>query len=232
MKTIGLIGGTTWASTAEYYRIINQETNRRLGGPASAKILLHSVNFAEYQPPPDAAGWSGIGERLSGIALRLEHAGADCLLLCANTMHLVAGQVSAQLRIPLIHIAEVTAAAIQKAGVSKAGLLGTRFTMEQPFYREKLRERGIETIIAPPEERAFIHDSIYTEMARGIFSAKTKERYLGIIGGLAAQGARGVILGCTEIPILVKPVECPVPAFDTSAIHATAAVDFALEGDK
>jgi len=228
MKTIGLIGGTTWASTAEYYRIINLETNRRLGGVASAKILLYSVNFAEYQPPPDAAGWKEVGDRLSDIAVRLERAGADCILLCANTMHLVADQVSAPLRIPLIHIAEVTAAAIERAGVSKTGLLGTRFTMEQPFFRDKLLERGIQSIIPPPEERTFVHDSIYKELARGVFSTETKERYLDIIDGLASHGAGGIILGCTEIPILVKPGECPVPAFDTTAIHAAAAVDFAL----
>jgi aspartate racemase len=227
MKTIGLIGGTSWVSTLEYYRFINQFTNERLGGTNSARLLLYSVNHAEFMPTV-ATDWDETAVRFSAIAQNLEKAGADCLLLCANTLHIMAEPVAHSLRIPLIHIATETSAVIKKQKLKKVGLLGTRFTMEKPFFKDKLLEDGIDTIIPDPEDRDFIHTSILTELGKGIFTAQTKERYITIINKLSSLGAEGVILGCTEIPILIKQEDSQVPVFDTTAIHSKAAVEFAL----
>jgi aspartate racemase len=227
MKTIGLIGGTSWVSTVEYYRFINQFTNAKLGGSNSARLLLYSVNHAEYMPTA-ATDWDETAVRFSEIAQKLEKAGADCLLLCANTLHIMAGPIANSLRIPLIHIATETSDVIKKKKLKKVGLLGTRFTMEKPFFKDKLLEDGIDTIIPDPEDRDFIHSSILTELAKGIFTTQTKERYITIINKLSSLGAEGVILGCTEIPILIKQEDCLVPVFDTTAIHSRAAVEFAL----
>ena len=228
MKTIGMIGGMSWHSTIEYYRLVNEMINRRVGGLHSAKLLLLSIDFEDFQPPGDPEGWKKAAEMFSSIARRLEVAGADCLLLCANTPHMVAGEIQQQIRIPLIHIAEVTAKEIGLKRCARAALLGTRFTMERTFFTEKLRERGIEPLIPDKEERDFIHSTIYSELGKGIFSEETKKKYLQAIETLKGRGAQGVIFGCTEIPLLIRPDECSIPVFDTTRIHVAAAVDFAL----
>jgi aspartate racemase len=230
MRTLGLIGGTSWLSTIDYYRIINSEINRRLGGINSASIYMYSMNFIELTPPTDESGWTRIGERLQGIAHNLERAGADCIMICANTPHLVADTVKAGITVPFIHIAEVTAEAILRTDVRKVALLGTKFTMERTFYTDKLSAAGITTIIPDDDERMFIHNSIYNEMGKGIFSDETKQTYLKIIARQIERGAEGIIFGCTEIPMLIRPEDCPVPSFDTTMIHAMAAVEFALGG--
>lgn len=228
MRTLGLIGGTTWFSTAEYYKIINQEINRRLGGHNSAKLFLYSVNFQEYQPPSDPGGWDQVGERLSDIALRLQQSGADCIVICANTLHIAADRIKQRLRIPLIHIAEETAKAISSQNIEKVGLLGTKATMEQSFFKDCLSQSGVSALIPDKEERDFIHTSIYTELGAGILKRETRIKYLDIIQRLQKEGARGIVFGCTEIPLLLKQEDCPVPVFDTLLIHAHAAVEFAL----
>lgn len=228
MKTLGLIGGTTWHSTVDYYRIINQQVNARLGGQSSARLLLYSVNFAELQPPSDPARWAQVSAALSDIARRLEGAGAECIVLCANTPHLVADLVQKSVTIPLLHIAEATAKAVVAEGLTTVGLLGTRFTMEHPFFKERLASAGVAAIVPDDADRAFVHESIFGELGKGLFTKETKGAYLAIIDRLVARGAQGVILGCTEIPMLIKPEDCSVRTFDTTTIHATAAVDFAL----
>ncbi len=228
MKTIGLIGGTSWISTIEYYRIINRLTNERLGGLNSAKILLYSINFEEFKPPANPDGWGPVADTLTGIARRLESAGADCLLLCANTPHMAAESIQKNIRIPLLHIAEMTAKEVAKQKVTTVGLLGTKFTMELPFFKVKLSDCNIQTIIPNDIDREFIHTSIYAELGKGIFTAETKRRYLQIIHELKTRGAQGVIFGCTEIPMLLNQNDCDIPVFDTTAIHSRSAVDFAL----
>ena len=223
-----MIGGMSWHSTVEYYRLVNELTNRRVGGMHSAKVLLHSIDFEEFQPPGDAEGWKKAAAMFSSLARRLQAAGADCLLLCANTPHMVAGEIQEQIRIPLIHIAEVTAKEIGKKRLTRAALLGTKFTMERSFFTDKLREQGIEPLIPEQEDRDFIHTTIYSELGKGIFSEETKKRYLQTIEKLRVRGAQGVIFGCTEIPLLIRAEECVIPVFDTTRIHVTAAVDFAL----
>ena len=227
-KTIGLIGGLTWLSTLDYYRLINQLTNQQLGRSSSAKILLYSVNFEEVKTLTIAGNWDGIAKLMTSVAQNLENAGADCILLGANTMHHVADKVRAAINIPLIHIAEVTATAIKLKGLQTVALLGTKYTMQLPFYSNKLAEQGIKTIIPNQADIDFVNESIYTELGNNIFLPATKEKYLNIIASLVAQGAEGVILGCTEIPIFIKQTDCTVPVFDTALIHATAAVHFAL----
>ena len=228
MKTIGLIGGTSWISTIEYYRIINQLTNERLGGLNSAKILLYSINFEEFKPPADPNGWGPVADMLTGIARRLENAGADCLLLCANTPHMAADSVQKKIRIPLLHIAEMTAREVVKQKLTTVGLLGTKFTMELPFFKNKLSNSNIQTLIPNDADREFIHASIYAELGKGVFAVETKKRYLQIIEELKTRGARGVVFGCTEIPMLLHQSDCDIPVFDTTAIHSRSAVDFAL----
>lgn len=229
MKTLGLIGGTSWVSTADYYRIINQLVNERLGGLNSAKLFLYSLNLEEFKPSADPGKLLEMESTLSAIALKLQTAGADCIMLCANTPHIVADSVESKISIPLIHIAEVTAREIKKQKLNKIGLLGTRVTMEENFYRDKLSTHQIETIIPDAEDIEFIHTSIVTELGKGIFTEETKHKYLVIIEKLVRQGAEGIILGCTEIPMLINPAECSIPLFDTTAIHATTAVKFALD---
>lgn len=228
MKTLGLIGGTIWVSTVEYYRIINQMVNERLGGLHSAKLLLYSLNYEEFKLPVEPDGWEKIAETLTGIAKNLESAGADCILLCANTTHIVADIVQQKISIPLIHIAEETAKEVVKRKIGTVGLLGTKFTMEKPFFIERLTKYGIKTLIPDEEERDFIHSNIFKELGVGIFKEETKKKYLEIIRKLKQQGAEGIIFGCTEIPMLIKEQESPLPVFDTLRIHANAAVDFAI----
>jgi len=228
LKTIGLIGGTSWLSTIEYYRIINQLTNERLGALNSAKILLYSINFEEFKPPSDPGGWGPVAETFTGIARRLEAAGADCLLLCANTPHMAADAVRKNIGIPLLHIAEATAEEVVRKKVSTVGLLGTKYTMDLPFFKERLSRGGVQTLIPSEKDKEFIHSSIYAELGKGIFASETKKRYLHIIDDLKTKGAEGVIFGCTEIPMLLNQSDCDIPVFDTTAIHSRAAVDFAL----
>ena len=228
MKTLGLIGGTTWVSTVDYYRLINQMVNQRLGRLNSAKLLLYSVNFEEFRPPDTAEGWESVTQRVIGIARTLEQGGAEGLVLCANTLHKIADRVQEKIGIPIIHIAEATAAEIGKKKLHKVALLGTKFTMQEPFYHDKLRAQGIETLVPEQNDRLYIHDAILDEMALEIFKPETKARFLEIITQLQQRGAQAIVLGCTEIPILVKPADTSAPLFDTTLIHAQAAVDFAL----
>jgi aspartate racemase len=228
MKTLGLIGGTSWVSTIDYYRLINELTNQRLGGVNSAKLILYSVNFKEFQPPTELSQWGPLTQKFTNIATKLEEAGAEGLVLCANTPHLIADAIQQEIEIPIIHIAEATAADISKSQLKKVALLGTRITMEQEFYKKRLSAQNIETIIPSKDDRQFIHDSILKEMCRNIFTPQMKERYLDIIDEMIKQGAEGIIFGCTEIPMLINKEECPVPSFDTTMLHVRAAVDFAL----
>ena len=229
MKTLGLIGGTTWHSTIEYYRAINQMTNERLGGLNASKLFMCSVNMEDFNDLFSKGDWDRVAELLTGIAQKLESIGAEAIVICANSPHLVADRIQSGLKIPIIHIAEETAKEIVQKKIDKVILLGTKFTMEHEFFRNILLKHGIETIIPDADDRNFIHNSIFTELGKGIFKAETKEKYLEIINKLTAQNTRGVILGCTEIPLLIKQSDCSVTTFDTTLIHAKSAVDFALE---
>jgi aspartate racemase len=229
MKTLGLIGGTSWVSTVDYYRIINEQINQRLGGLNAARLFLYSLNYEEFKPPVEAKDWDNYSLRLTDIAKKLEHAGAECIILCANTPHMAADFIQQQIKIPLIHIAEETAKEIAKHGIKKVALLGTKVTMEQAFFKQRLSNYHISTLIPAEEERNFIHSTILTELAKGIFTEETKKRFLEIISSLGEKGAEAIILGCTEIPMLIKPEDCNMKLFDTTLIHATAAVNFALE---
>ena len=229
MKTIGLIGGMSWESTVPYYRQINETIKQHLGGLHSAKLILYSVDFHDVERLQCAGDWAGAGELIAAAARSLESAGADFLVLCTNTMHKIAPAIEAAVRIPLFHIADPTALAIKQAGYSKVGLLGTRFTMEQDFYRDRLRDRhGISVLIPPPEERELVHRIIYEELCLGLVTADSRNTYRTIMANLAAQGAQAIILGCTEISLLVSQPDSDVPLFDTTAIHARAAAVAAL----
>ncbi len=228
MKTLGLIGGTTWHSTLEYYRDINEQVAARLGGLSSARMWLHSVNFDEVQPPTDAEGWRRLTSHFSDLAKRLEQAGAECVVMCANTAHRVAEDVQAAVRIPLLHIADATADAVTERGLARVALLGTRPTMEHPFFQARLAKRGIEALVPDEADREYMHASILGELGKGIFTPETRARYAAIIEGLVARGAQGAILACTEIPLLFRGAQLPVHAFDTMALHVRAAVEFAL----
>ncbi len=228
MKTLGLIGGLSGLSTVVYYRTINQLVNERLGGSNSAKLLLYSVNFSDFMTLHDAGDWRGIGELLSGIAGRLEKAGAECIVMCTNTPHLVADTVRQKIKIPLIHIVEETAGEIVRRKAGTVGLLGTKFTMEHPFFKDGLLKHGITPLLPGAADREFIHSSIVGELTKGIFKEETRSRYLDIIKTFQKDGAEGVIFGCTEIPLLIDKKDCGIPVFDTAEIHSRAAVDFAL----
>jgi len=229
MKTIGLIGGITWLSTLDYYRLLNQLVNERVGGVASAKIILVSLEFAEIKRLTEAHDWDGLAKIMCDAAKKLERAGADCMLIGANTMHNIADTVQATVSIPLIHIAEEAGKSVLKYKLKKVALLGTKYTMQLPFYKNKLAEQGIETIIPGKDDSEYINDAIYNEMGKGIFLPERKTEFLSIISKMQQQGAEGVVLGCTEIPILIKQDDVNVPIFDTTLIHATAAVNFALK---
>ncbi len=228
MKTIGLIGGITWLSSVEYYRLLNTLVNEELGGVSSAKIILHSVDFAEIKSLTEAGRWDSILDLMSDAAQKLEAAGAGCILLGANTMHKLADDVQRSINIPLLHIADETGQQIKKDGLQTVALLGTKYTMQLPFYSEKLAAHGITTIIPDQEDIDYINNAIYTEMGKGLFLPETKEKFLGIINQLAARGAQGVILGCTEIPLLLQQKDAEVKLYDTTLIHSKAAVRFAL----
>ena len=230
MKTIGLLGGMTWESTLEYYRIINERVNQRLGGVHSAKCLMLSVDFAEIEELQTGGRWEEATRAMVEAAQTLEHGGADFIVICTNTMHKMADAVAAGVRIPLLHIADAAAQSIYQQGLTKIGLLGTRFTMEEDFYKHRLTEKfGLEVIVPEKDDRAVINRVIYEELGIGRFLPESKAEYLRIIASLAARGAQGIILGCTEIGLLVKQADCAVPLFDTTIIHAEAAVDYALK---
>jgi aspartate racemase len=229
MRTIGLVGGMSWESTAAYYRLINEGVKARLGGLHSARCVLYSVDFGEIEADRHAGGWPAITPALVRAALAVEGAGADVVLLCTNTMHRLAGEIQAALHVPFLHIADATAAAIQARGFTKVGLLGTRFTMEEDFYVGRLtRLHGLEVLIPSAPERETVHRVIYDELCLGNLRADSRAAYRQTIERLAGQGAQGIILGCTEIGLLVKPEDSPVPLFDTTELHALAAVDEAL----
>ena len=229
MKTIGLIGGMSWESTVEYYRIINQEVGRRLGGFHSAKILMYSVDFGEVEPLMREGRWEEIGGLVAGIAKTLQSAGADVILLCTNTVHKVASWIESAITIPFIHIADATGEEVSRRGIKKVGLLGTRYTMEEDFYRNRLTEKfGLSVVIPPDEERSLVNDVIFRELCHGVINQSSKHRLKNVIDELVARGAEGIILGCTEIPMLINEADCPVALFDTTLIHAGRAVDFAL----
>ena len=228
MKTVGLLGGMSWESTVDYYRLINEGVKERLGGLHSARCLLYSVEFAEIEACQAAGEWDRAGEILAGAAAKLAGAGADFLLICTNTMHKVAGQVAAAIPIPLVHIAQVTADALEARGITTVGLLGTRYTMEQAFYREKLEERGIRVLVPQAPGRELVNRVIFQELCLGQVRAESRQAFLREMDALAAQGARGVILGCTEIGMLVSQADTAIPLFDTTRLHAQRAVELAL----
>jgi aspartate racemase len=228
MKTLGLIGGTSWISTADYYKIINQKINKELGRLNPAKLFMYSLNYEEFKPPTDPDAWDDVSKMFTDIAKRLEHAGADCIVLCANTLHMAANTIQKNIGIPLIHIADATANEIVKQKIKKVALLGTRITMEQSFFKDKLTASGIATLIPGKDDRNFLHETIFDELGKGIFLPETKAKYFQIINQLIKQGAEGIVFGCTEIPMLIKEDECSVPVFDTLVLHAKAAAAFAL----
>ena len=229
MKTIGLIGGMSWESTVPYYRQINQTVRQHLGGLHSARIILYSVDFHDIERLQHAGNWDAAGDLLANAARALESAGADFLVLCTNTMHKVAPAIEAAVAIPLFHIADPTAAAIKQAGFATVGLLGTRFTMEQDFYRERLRQRhGLAVLVPPPEDRDIVHRIIYEELCLGKVVPESRDQYRRIMAGLVAQGAQAIILGCTEIALLVDQHDASAPLFDTTGIHARQAAEWAL----
>jgi aspartate racemase len=229
MKTIGLLGGTTWESTLDYYRIINQLVNKRLGKHHAARIAMFSVDMQDVENFATKNDWAGLAGFIIGNVKKIEAAGADCLLIGANTMHMFADEVQKVISIPLIHIIDATAEKIKEKGFSKVGLLGTKPTMELDFYKDRMKEKyGIETLVPGEEERDTIHNIIFTDLFAGILNQESRNKVLNIMNSLADKGAQGVILGCTEIPLLIKQSDTDLVLFDTTEIHASAAVDFAL----
>lgn len=230
MKTIGMIAGMSWESSLEYYRLVNQGVKARLGGLHSAKCVMVSVDFAEIEVLQREGRWQEATQAMIAVARQVQAGGADFLLICTNTMHKMAEEVQASLDIPLLHIADATAEAIKAQKLTKIGLLGTRFTMEEMFYRGRLAERHNLQVLIPNEaDRAIVHRVIYEELVLGKIIPESKAEYLRIIESLAAQGAQAIILGCTEIGLLVKDEDCRLPLFDTTRIHALAAVEMALQ---
>ncbi|MGI4956455.1 MAG: aspartate/glutamate racemase family protein [Janthinobacterium lividum] len=228
-KVIGLIGGMSWESSAEYYRIINELVRARLGGLHSARCLMWSFDFGEIEALQHAGRWDEAAAELIAAALRLERGGADFVVICTNTMHRMADQVQAAISLPLLHIADPTAERIKSAGQRRVGLLGTAFTMEQAFYKGRLTDRhGLEVLVPGDEDRATVHRIIYDELVRGRIEPSSRQAYRKVIARLVERGAEAVILGCTEIMLLVQPEDSIVPLYDTAAIHAAAAVELAL----
>ena len=228
MKTIGLIGGTGWVSTLDYYRYFNELVYKNTDGQSTAEVIINSVNYPAIAKLTAAGNWDEITKIITEAAIALQTAGADCILLGANTMHNIAPHVKAAIKIPFIHIAEETGKEILKKGIKKVALLGTKYTMQLPFFKDVLASMGIETIIPNESDIQIINDGIYKELALGVITAVTKENYLQIMQKLQQEGAEGIILGCTEIPLLIKPNDFDLPLFDTTFIHASAAVNFSL----
>lgn len=230
MKTIGLLGGMSWESTVNYYRTINQQVKTHLGGLHSAKIILNSIDFQEIESLQHQGQWQQTAELLSEAAKNVEKAGADCLMICTNTMHKVADEIQHAISIPVLHIADGTAEALKQDGISQVGLLGTRFTMEQAFYKGRLSEQhGIEVMVPDSTEQTVIHDVIYKELCLGQINPASRAAFIAIIDKLHRQGAQAIILGCTEIAMLVKPDDTDVPLYDTTDIHAEMGVKWALD---
>jgi len=231
MRTIGLIGGMSWESSAEYYRLINQHVRDRLGPLRSAQLLMHSVDFGPVEQAQHAGRWDDATAILVDAARRLEAGGAECVVLCTNTMHKVAAQIEAAISIPFLHIAEPTAQAALAGGTVTVGLLGTAFTMEQDFLKDRLHARGLNVLIPGTQEREAVHRIIYDELCVGVISPASRQVYQRVIESLAERGAEAIILGCTEIGLLIKPEHSPLPLLDTTHLHARAAVAFALGDD-
>ena len=229
MKTIGLIGGTGWPSTLEYYRHINEEINKHLGDLYSARCILYSFNYEDINKLNLKNDHEEIYKLVFDAALKLKNAGADFLILCANTMHQYVERLDEDIMLPIVHIADATAAEIKKLDLSTIGLLGTKFTMEKDFYIKRLSDAGIKSIVPEKPERIFIHEAIMKEFLKEIFTEETKKKFLEIINDLEKKGARGIVLGCTEIPLLIKQEDTHLPVFNTLQIHAQAAVDFAIK---
>jgi aspartate racemase len=230
MKTIGIVGGITWHSSIDYYRLLNEMVSEKTGGAATAKVILYSLDFGVVKSLTEADRWDELSTIVCDAAAKLENAGAHCILIGANTMHKIADSIQRAINIPLIHIAEVTANAIAQQQLKTVALLGTKYTMQLDFYKEILAKQNITTIIPLSEEDIeYLNYNIYNVMGKGIFSNEIKQRVLSMIDDLIQEGAEGIILGCTELPILIKQVDCPVPIFDTVLLHAKAAVEFALE---
>lgn len=228
MKMLGLIGGTTWVSTIDYYRLINEGVEARLGGSQSARCLIHSFNFGDIVSLVTRQDWDGVFELVRDASVNLRKSGAEGIVLCANTLHAVADRIEERIQLPLIHIVDAAAAEIRRAGLERVSLLGTKYTMELPFFKDRLAWHGINALVPEPGDREFIHQTIFSELGKNLFRDETRARYLSIMDSLAKQGARGAILGCTEIPLLITQKDTSIPLFDTTALHARAAVDFAL----
>src|SRR5260221_2623867 len=230
MQLIGLIGGLSWESTAEYYRILNRGAQAQLGGVHSARSLIYSFDFGEIEKLQHDGNWDAADAAMVDAARRLERGGADFLIICSNTMHRMASAIEAAVKIPLLHIADPPSSAVKAAGLTRIGLLGTAFTMEQPFYRQRLETRyGLDVLIPDKEDRAIVHDIIYQELVKGIVRDQSRDRYRAVIERLIGAGAQAIILGCTEIMLLVGPADSAVPLFDTTTLHAEAALARALE---
>ncbi|PGM95637.1 aspartate/glutamate racemase family protein [Bacillus cereus] len=229
MKTIGLIGGMSWESTSEYYRILNEEIKSRLGGLHSAKCLINSVDFEEIERFQSNGDWDGAGEVLGNAAYSLQNGGADFIIICTNTMHKVVEKIKENINIPVLHIADTTAKEIKRKGIQTIGLLGTKYTMEQDFYKSRIEENNIKVIVPLENNREKINEIIYTELCLGKITSQSREYYKTVIEELVQKGAQGIILGCTEIGLLVKQEDVSVPIFDTTFIHAIEAVNVALE---
>lgn len=229
MKTIGLIGGMSWESSLQYYKILNEAVKEKLGGHNSCKCLMVSVNFAEVEKLQHEGAWDQLRDMMMEAAKKVQRGGADFLVICTNTMHRMAGDIEQKVGIPVLHIADAAAESIKAAGIKKVGLLGTRFTMEQDFYKGRLMDKhGIQVFTPNERERQRVHDIIYNELVLGVIREVSRNEYLEIIQNLVANGAEGIVLGCTEIPLLVKQQDCEARLFDTTTIHALAAVDLAL----
>lgn len=229
MKTIGLLGGMSWESSIEYERIINTEVRRRLGGVHSADLLIRSYDFGAIEQLQEAGRWEDAGKLLASDARKLQDAGAELIVLCTNTMHLVAPAIEAAIDVPFLHLADATAAAVRAEGIDTVALLGTRFTMEMDFYSGRLDANGLEVMVPDQDERTLVNDVIYNELVQGVIRDESRERYLAIIDRLVADGAQGVIAGCTEIELLVTPQHVAIPYFPTTRLHALAAVEAAFE---
>lgn len=228
MRRIGLIGGMSWESSALYYEVVNEAVRERLGGFHSARVVMASVDFAEVEAMQAAGEWDAAGALLAAEAAALEAAGAECIVLCTNTMHKVADAIGAATTVPLLHIGDVTARAVRAAGVERVALLGTRFTMEQDFLRDRLGSHGLDVLVPDAAGRTVVHDVIYGELVHGVVREESRAAYVDVVRALVDRGAQGVVLGCTEIELLLRPTDVDVPVFATTRLHALAAVDFAL----
>ena len=229
MKVIGLLGGMSWESTVPYYQVINETVREQLGGLHSAKIVLFSVDFAEIEEMQVAGRWDEAGALLAKAAAAVDRAGADFLVICTNTMHIIADQIAKALTIPILHIADTTAAVMKKANVRTVGLLATKFTMEKDFYRSRIEANGFRVLVPDPDDRLLVHRIIYDELCLGRIEETSRQQYRRVIDRLVAAGAEGIIFGCTEVGLLVGPSDSSVPVFDTTAIHARAAAELAIK---